>query len=541
MLRHDLAVTLTAALLAACGDATAPSDGAGDLNGSGAAGATDASDATHDSGGSAGAAGAAADAAAPLALERVARARVPLLLTDDESAAVAGHCQGATLGGGVHAVGQARPELAHLGVRQAGASMLDDGWLVYTLHEGRAGAAPVRSPDCQHRQLRFTFDRASGALAFGTATAPLAVPLDFLPGLPEPGASQPHDFCTARDLRVSHAVGGELAAAVTLSTGALAADGTCAPSGIEAQVVFATLALDDDGLASVAGTPYALPEGPGFTQCAGAQHWITDDIPTALLGAEPLWVTYCGALLDEAGTQPRSYLTLRGAAGSSEPVRATIPLHDPAGGLPIAGVWLETGGKQGSAIADGDARATFVYAAASGVQGSRLAWFGYDFAAGDWQRDPAGAVRAGWLGGESSEHFVEKYALGADRDADGRTFVAYLWERENEHCEGGGLEQTSCFKDDGGRLALRIVGADPDTSLLDELLVDADQPSDLDPELLTAPTHPDLVVRDGHLFLTYALDHYPRTGCGAGGAEPCRGRRDSVVSTSELEVWRILP
>jgi hypothetical protein len=57
--------------------------------------------------------------------------------------------------------------------------------------------------------------------------------------------------------------------------------------------------------------------------------------------------------------------------------------------------------------------------------------------------------------------------------------------------------------------------------------------------LLMSPTHPDLHVQDNYLFVTYGLNHYPKTGCGSNKSEPCRGKNDIVVSTSHLEVWRI--
>jgi hypothetical protein len=297
-----------------------------------------------------------------------------------------------------------------------------------------------------------------------------------------------------------------------------------------------------------------LPHGADDpTPCTGGLNYITDDIPTAIVGGDHISAPYCAKLLDDAGAFPRHWMVLRRSIGEADFSRTyQVPLYDPDATLDVPPVWFDVGGKQGSVLAQDSVGqseiATFIYAAQAPDTGlGRLAWLNYDFSGpGDFVRDPAGVVAAGYLPrAPGGEHYVEKYALGADRDSEGNAYVAYLWQEEDEYCPGGGDARTPCFKNDSGHLAVRVVAPNLDRVLVEQILVDGvvggDIDSDIDPtNLRMGATHPDLVVEGDHLFVTYSLVHYPRLGCGRTGTEPCRGKSDIVLQTTMVEIWKIV-
>lgn len=497
-------------LAGACGGSETPTGSA-----SGATGGAGGTEAAGGAGGSSASGGGA------IMLSRVSRTQLSPRLGEDQSI-VAQRCLTYDHDGDP-VVAMARPEIVDLGGEEMG------GLILYTLREGRdANGKPIRSSSCQHRQQQFHFDPVGGTLSFPRVHDDV---LDFFPDLPQ-GQGVQHDFCTTKDLRASHSVDGRYATSVTLGTGEVDSSGLCV-GPTTSLAVFAE--FDVATGASVAPTIQQEVGQGSPSACDQGLMYITDDIPTAIIAGDHVSALWCGALLDAEGNQPRYYKALRRSSGDPDFTGSyDVPVYDPAEPLDVLPVWFEVGGKQGSLLPTEGEHALFIYAADDGGLG-RLAWFEYDFGA-------AAVVSAGgFLPGQP--RYVEKYALGATRDPAGNSYVAFLWQEDDEYCEGGGDVDTPCFKNDSGHLGLRVLA--PDMSLAAErVLVDGefggDIPSDVAPDTHNmAATHPDMFFRDGHLFVVYSMVHYPNTGCGRGADEPCRGKSDIELHTSQLEIWRV--
>ncbi|MBI3070885.1 MAG: hypothetical protein HYY84_02030 [Deltaproteobacteria bacterium] len=454
---------------------------------------------------------------------------------------------GATIGAGLNAT-IARPEIVLSLTESDGGAVVDRGLVVYVLHEvSGLGQPPVWSPACQQRQQRFAFDRTGGSLILGGGQAMFDDVFDFLPELPD---ATTRDFCSTRDTRLSEAVDGGIFATTQVTIGAVSDAGLCTTDGgQEDWIIFADFKLQagSDGVAANVNDDLRDVDGPGSDPAyCGALQRSPDDIPTAIIAGDQYAATSCSNLLDTAGVFPRFYAVVRKTpdGGASRIYRVPIYVD---GGTEVPAVWFRTGGKQGALVdarTPGRAEGVFVYAATSpdAADVSRLAWFRYDFdadgGAGDFVRD-AGVAVAGYIPRLSGlSHVVEKYALGLAPDGAGNFVIAYLTEDAAEYCDVVATSQTTCFKDDTGHLRLRVVSTDFRVARADVSISRGDAVSDVDPERLKmAPTHPDLIVKDGRVFMVYAFSHYPALGCGADGGMPCRGKSDIVTQTSVVDVW----